>query len=58
MNNCNKLDFSGQEIYIGMDVHKKSWSISIFTEQFEHKTWRVSKLDLRCSTFLYMVSDR
>jgi transposase len=39
MNNLNKLDFIGQKIYVGMDVHKKRWSISIFTEQFEHKTF-------------------
>lgn len=37
--NNNRLDFSGQQIYVGMDVHKKSWSISIFTEHFEHKTF-------------------
>ncbi len=39
MNHSNKLDFTGQQIYVGMDVHKKSWSISIFTDQFEHKTF-------------------
>ena len=39
MVNLIKLDFTGQHIYIGMDVHKKSWSISILTEQFEHKTF-------------------
>src|SRR5512143_4141151 len=39
MNKISKLDFEGQEIYVGMDVHKKSWSISIFTEEFEHKTF-------------------
>ncbi len=39
MNNVSKLDFTGQQIYIGMDVHKKSWSISIYTDQFEHKTF-------------------
>jgi transposase len=39
MNKSSKLDFEGQEIYVGMDVHKKSWSISIFTEEFEHKTF-------------------
>lgn len=22
-----------------MDVHKKNWSISIYTDQFEHKTF-------------------
>lgn len=39
MNHVSKLDFTGQQIYVGMDVHKKSWSISIFTDQFEHKTF-------------------
>lgn len=39
MNNLNKLDFTGQNIYVGMDVHKKSWSVSIFTEHLEHKTF-------------------
>ncbi len=39
MDKGNKLDFSGQHIYVGMDVHKKSWSVSIYTEQFEHKTF-------------------
>ena len=39
MNKISKLDFKGQQIYVGMDVHKNSWSISIFTEAFEHKTF-------------------
>ena len=39
MNKISRLDFEGQQIYVGMDVHKKSWSISIFTEEFEHKTF-------------------
>ena len=25
----NKLDFSSQNFYMGIDVHKKSWSVSI-----------------------------
>lgn len=39
MSNLSKLDFTGQNIYVGMDVHKKSWSVSIFTEHLEHKTF-------------------
>jgi transposase len=39
MEKVSKLDFKGQQIYVGMDIHKKSWSISIFTEEFEHKTF-------------------
>lgn len=34
-----KLDFAGQHIYIGIDVHNKSWSICILTDHFEHKTF-------------------
>ena len=37
MEQVNKLDFSGQSIYVGLDVHKKSWSVSIFSEHCEHK---------------------
>ena len=39
MNKSNKLDFTGQPIYVGLDVHKKSWSVSIFTQHCEHKTF-------------------
>ncbi len=39
MNKRSKLDFSGQPIYIGLDVHKKSWSVSIFTQHGEYKTF-------------------
>jgi hypothetical protein len=39
MNHVSRLDFTGQQIYVGMDVHKKSWSISIYTDQFEHKAF-------------------
>jgi len=39
MQNLSRLDFTGQQIYVGMDVHKKSWSVSIFTEHLEHKTF-------------------
>ena len=39
MNKHNKIDFTGQNIYIGIDVHKKSWTASIHTDHFEHKTF-------------------
>ena len=39
MNKRSKLDFSGQPVYIGLDVHKKSWSVSIFTKQGEYKSF-------------------
>ncbi len=39
MENISKLNFAGQPIYVGLDVHKKSWSVSILTELSEHKTF-------------------
>jgi len=38
----NELNFKGQNIYVGMDVHKKSWSVTIMSEQLEHKTFSQS----------------
>jgi len=39
MDKSNRLDFTGQPIYIGLDVHKKSWSVSIHSAVCEHKTF-------------------
>jgi transposase len=39
MEQYTKLDFSDQDIYIGLDIHKKNWTVSIFTKDFEHKTF-------------------
>jgi transposase len=35
----NKLDFTGQNIYVGFDVHLKSWRVTIMTEHLTHKTF-------------------
>lgn len=35
----NKLDFNGQNIYVGFDVHLKSWKVTIMTEKLLHKTF-------------------
>jgi len=32
----SKLDFSGHNIYAGIDVHKKSWSVHIVSDVIEH----------------------
>ncbi|MFZ1081041.1 MAG: IS110 family transposase [Candidatus Kryptoniota bacterium] len=37
-----QLDFTGQQVYVGIDVGKKSWEVSIMTKDFEHKTFRQS----------------
>jgi transposase len=33
------LNFNGQDIYVGIDVHLKSWKVTIRTEEFELKTY-------------------
>ena len=33
----NKLNFEGQNIYIGIDVHKKDWTVCVLSERLEHK---------------------
>lgn len=35
----NKMDFKGQNIYCGIDVHDKSWKSSIIVENTFHKTF-------------------
>lgn len=35
----SELDFRGQSIYTGIDVHKRSWNVSILTDELEHKTF-------------------
>lgn len=35
----NKMrDFSGQNIYVGMEVHHKSWKLHIYSDEFELKS--------------------
>lgn len=34
---CTQLDFTGQHIFSGLDIGKKSWQVCIVTEHFEHK---------------------
>jgi transposase len=35
----NKIDFNGQNIYVGIDVHLKSWKVSVLTERLPFKTF-------------------
>lgn len=34
-----QLDFKGQSIFVGIDVHLKSWTVTILTEELAHKTF-------------------
>jgi len=33
------LDFKGQNIFVGIDVHLKNWAVTILTENLVHKTF-------------------
>jgi transposase len=35
----NKINSTGQNLYIGFDVHKKDWRVTILTEKIAHKTF-------------------
>jgi transposase len=35
----NRLDFKGQNIFVGFDAHLKSWQVTIMTEKLTHKTF-------------------
>ena len=35
----NELNFAGQNIYVGIDVHLKNWNVTILTEHLHHKTF-------------------
>ena len=35
----NELNFNGQNIYAGFDVHLKCWKVTIMTEKLTHKTF-------------------
>ncbi|MBB3186173.1 hypothetical protein FHX64_000336 [Microbacter margulisiae] len=32
-------NLEGQNIYVGLDVHLKSWNVSVFTQELHHKTF-------------------
>jgi transposase len=34
-----KIDFKDKELFIGLDVHKKSWSVTIVVDGIEHRTF-------------------
>lgn len=49
----NKIDFRGQDIYIGIDVHLRSWSVTILTEYLEHKTYTMTPSANGLSKYLH-----
>lgn len=46
------IDFTGMNIYIGLDVHKKSWSVTVLSDEIEHKTFNTSPCAEKLSKYL------
>ena len=34
-----KIDFTDKDLFVGLDVHKKSWSVTIVVDGMEHRTF-------------------
>src|ERR1035437_457144 len=47
-----ELNFEGQSIFVGIDVHLKSWNVSIYTEDLYHKTFNQPPKAESLSTYL------
>jgi len=48
----NKLDFSNQNFYLGIDVHKRSCSVTIRSNNMTLKTFRMNPSPKELSTFM------
>lgn len=46
------LDFKGQNIFVGIDVHLKSWAVTILTDNLVHKTFTQPACADTLSTYL------
>jgi transposase len=46
------LDFKGQNIFVGIDVHLKSWAVTILTDNLVHKTFTQPACANILSTYL------
>jgi len=47
-----KIDFSEQDLYIGLDVHKKSWHVSVLSESICLKSFTSPPAPLSLSNFM------
>lgn len=48
----NKTSFKGQNIYVGIDVHLKSWKITIMLEHFVYKTFSMNPSSIELKEYL------
>lgn len=48
----NKISFKGQNIYVGIDVHLKSWKVTIMLAHTLHKTFSMNPSSKELSSYL------
>lgn len=46
------VSFQDQRLYVGIDVHKKQWSVSIFSNELHHKTFSQPPSPLSLKSYL------
>lgn len=51
MGNSKEI-FSNLKLYIGIDVHKKNWSVSIFSDAAHHRTFCQPASAIALKTYL------
>lgn len=51
-NKVNEKLFNGQSIYVGIDCHKKNWTVTIIGEEYEHKTFSQNPDPVLLATYL------
>ena len=47
-----KVSYKDQKIYVGLDVHKKQWSVSIYSENVHHRTFSQPPYPSSLKTYL------
>ena len=48
----SRLTFNDLKLYIGIDVHKKDWSVSIFSDAAHHRTFCQPASAIALKTYL------
>ena len=53
----NKLDFNGVDIYVGIDTHKKNWKVSIFVDDMMFKTFSQNPCAVQLHDYLKKINE-
>ena len=54
----NPIDFNGQKFYVGLDVHKKSWAVTIRSLGIERESHMATAFSSCCHLICYCPDQR